>query len=204
MNKLLYFTDPLCSWCYGFSGEITKAKDHFPDLEFELVLGGLRPYGTETMKELASMLRHHWEEVHQRSGVEFSFDMLQKDPFIYDTEPPSRAVIAVRSLAPNQAFAFFKAVQRVFYAESADTGDPETYLPLLKDISAREFLAAFESDAIKQQTRDGFTYAQRLGVRGFPTTVLQQGDELHLIANGYTEAETVIKGVEYLLNKTES
>ncbi|MCK5101300.1 MAG: hypothetical protein KAR17_00740, partial [Cyclobacteriaceae bacterium] len=71
-NKIIYFGDPLCSWCYGFGTEITQVVEHYiTKFEFELVMGVLRPYDMEKIPDLADMLRHHWEDVHQRSGVPF-------------------------------------------------------------------------------------------------------------------------------------
>ena len=62
-NKIIYFGDPLCSWCYGFAGEVTKVAEHYKNkLVFELVMGGLRPFGTEKISEIswdASSARMH-------------------------------------------------------------------------------------------------------------------------------------------------
>lgn len=110
-NKIIYFGDPLCSWCYGFGPEITKVADHYKHtFDFELVMGGLRPYGTERMSDLSGMLRHHWKQVHQRSGASFQYDILDHQSFIYDTEPPSRAVVAIKRIAPDEEFSFFKEI----------------------------------------------------------------------------------------------
>ena len=41
---LIYFGDPMCSWCYGFSDELNDALNLLSDqVDFELVMGGLRP-----------------------------------------------------------------------------------------------------------------------------------------------------------------
>jgi putative protein-disulfide isomerase len=58
---IIYIGDPMCSWCYGFAPEITKVKEALPDYEFKVVLGGLRPQGTETMADLGDFLEHHWK-----------------------------------------------------------------------------------------------------------------------------------------------
>ena len=69
-------------------------------VDFQLVMGGLRPFGTEKIVDLKSFLRHHWDEVKNRSGQDFQYDILDNTNFIYDTEPPSRAVVAMRTLNP--------------------------------------------------------------------------------------------------------
>ncbi len=50
MNKLIYFGDPMCSWCYGFAPELKEIISNLPEVEFQLILGGLRPYGKEPIK----------------------------------------------------------------------------------------------------------------------------------------------------------
>lgn len=202
-DKIIYFGDPLCSWCYGFANEITIVIDHFKEkLEFELVMGGLRPHGTEKMPELSEMLKHHWEQVHERSGAPFRYELLQSEDFVYDTEPPSRAVVAMQSLNPGVAFDFFKDIQKVFYYENKDTNLLETYEPLLEGrTTKKEFQKIFNSSVTKNETIAMFDYTKRLGVRGFPSTVLYFNDQLSLVANGYMEAQPLIEKIDQLMTE---
>ena len=62
-TTIIYVGDPMCSWCYGFSPEITKVKEQFPLLDFRIVLGGLRPNGKEEINGMADFLKKHWEHV---------------------------------------------------------------------------------------------------------------------------------------------
>ena len=202
-NKIIYFGDPLCSWCYGFAGEITKVVEHYKDdLGLELVMGGLRPFGTEKISELAAMLRHHWEQVHQRSGAAFSYDLLESKSFVYDTEPPSRAVVSMQHLNLPEAFSFYKDVQKAFYFENLNTSLLETYTLLLKGrTSKKAFEQAFQSKEIKKKTSEMFSYSQQLGVRGFPSTVLLFNDQMYLVANGYMEAQPLIEEIERVIQE---
>lgn len=199
--KILYFADPMCSWCYGFASQISEVKSNFPDIDFQLVMGGLRPFGRETIVDMRESLKHHWDEVHARSGQEFSHDILEQTDFVYDTEPPSRAVVAMRSLKPEMEFTFFKAVQAAFYRDNADTNQLETYRKLAReyDVEEQDFADAFNSPTIKKQTLQDFHFARQLGVTAFPTTVLQQGEKYFLLANGYTEAQQILAAMEKML-----
>lgn len=191
---LIYIGDPMCSWCYGFSPELSKVMDNLEKgVDLRLVMGGLRPYNTETMKELGDFLNGHWKEVQERSGQSFGYDILKDHSFIYDTEPPSRAVLVVRKLNPEKEFAFFKAVQTAFYADNKNTHLVDTYMELAEqmDIDPTAFKTAFESEEMKDAVRRDFEWAAEMGVRGFPTLLLQIGEKYHLIANGYRKAEQV-------------
>jgi len=195
---LVYVGDPMCSWCYGFSNELTDVVKGLDDnIEFEIVMGGLRPYNTETMAEMADFLKGHWEDVESMSGLKFSYDILEEKEFVYDTEPPSRAILAVRKMNPRVELAFFKDVQKAFYLESKNTNDINTYLELAKkyDLNTTRFKTLFESDDLKNEIKQDFLRAEQLGVSGFPTMVLVQNGEATVIANGYTSADNILAKV---------
>ena len=51
-NQLVYFADPMCSWCYGFSPVIAALAERFEDrLPLQVVMGGLRAGNTEPMRD---------------------------------------------------------------------------------------------------------------------------------------------------------
>lgn len=203
-GKIIYFGDPMCSWCYGFAPEITKVKEQYEgDLKFELIMGGLRPYGTEKMSELGDMLRHHWEEVAKRSGQPFRFDLLLDEEFIYDTEPSCRAVLTMKLLKPGAEFDFYKRIQVAFYAENRNMTLTQTFVDLAQefDVNGKSFKKSFEDESIRNRTREEFSFSQNLGVRGFPTTVLQLSEKRYLLANGYSEASIINDAIDRILLK---
>jgi putative protein-disulfide isomerase len=75
-------------------------------------------------------LRHHWEEIHERSGQPFNYALLQRDSFNYDTEPACRAVVAARTLDPNAEHLFFELVQHHFYVQNQDPNQVDFYAPI--------------------------------------------------------------------------
>ena len=199
---LLYFGDPMCSWCYGFSPQLSTAIEELGNaVELKLVMGGLRPYGTETMEELDDFLKEHWGHVEEASSQPFSYNILEDKAFVYDTEPPSRAVLVARKMKPAIAFDFFKSIQKAFYVENKNTGDLATYLELAEQfgLDAQAFQEAYLSEEMKSATSAEFEYAASLGVRGFPTVILKQGTEYTLISNGFEKAENIVAAVQRLL-----
>ncbi|MCA3720124.1 MAG: DsbA family protein, partial [Phenylobacterium sp.] len=70
---LIYFADPMCSWCYGFSPVMEDIRRAFGRaLPVRLVMGGLRP-GTETpmTPEARDSLRGHWTHITEATGLPF-------------------------------------------------------------------------------------------------------------------------------------
>jgi len=201
--KLIYIGDPMCSWCYGVAPEMEKVKAHFREtLDFEIIMGGLRPYNTQSMSQLKSFLTQHWEEVHHRSGQSFQYDILDSTTITYDTEPPCRATVIVRQMAPEKAFPFFTKVQKTFYQENKNMHLAESYHSALisLEIDTAEFDRHFNSDEMKALVRKDFERSRQMGVNGFPTLALQIGDELFLIANGYSTAKKMIERIEKRIN----
>ena len=84
----LYFADPMCSWCYGFSPVIRELTEEFKDrLGCRVVMGGLRAGNTTAMREQdRDYIRDAWKRVGEASGQPFDFAFFDRATFIYDTE----------------------------------------------------------------------------------------------------------------------
>ena len=188
---LLYFADPMCSWCYGFGPQLAKVLEAHPETVLDVVMGGLRAYNREPMSDaFREMLQGHWDHVGQASGLPFTPRALEGEEFVYDTEPACRAVVTARNLDRALSLDFLKALQHAFYAEGRDI----TRARVMAEVAAAcgyahsDFLRDLESEEMRQETRGDFTTTQRLGVSAFPTLVLSLGDELYLLTSGYVSA----------------
>jgi Predicted protein-disulfide isomerase len=188
-RRLLYFADPMCSWCWGFAPVITALVAQAGQMApLRLVMGGLRPGATRPMSERAKVeVRHHWEEVAASTGQPFDYSFFDRSGFIYDTEPACRATVVVHSRARVQALAYMKSVQFAFYAENRDVTDLTTLAGLAApfDIDAESFEADFMSTAAVQTTIANFQLTQTLGVAGFPTVILRDSDGFSCLTAGY-------------------
>lgn len=172
---LIYFADPMCSWCYGFSPVIADIRRAFGRaLPVRLVMGGLRP-GTDTpMTEAArTEIRTHWGHVHEASGLPFDGAVLDRPGFLYDTDPAARAVVRMRREDPELALTYLARIQRAFYAETRDVTDPEVLADLAAEfgLEREAFLADFDTEDLKHETWRDYGTSQRAGVTGFPTLV---------------------------------
>ncbi|MDH5598955.1 MAG: DsbA family protein [Cyclobacteriaceae bacterium] len=205
-NTFIYIADPMCSWCYGFKGEFEKLRSSKEgEYTFELLMGGLRPYTKKPMDDYTiDSVKHHWEEVHNRTGREFSTEFIDTNKdFIYDTEVPSRAVVVVNELAPEVVFDFFDDVQKAFYLQGKDTNDVNTYLELCEKhkISTSAFQSLFNNERARYATKQQFEWARKIGVTGFPTVVLFTNNNLYAISLGYSDYEKMNQAV---MNTSES
>lgn len=195
---LIYFADPMCSWCYGFSPVIDQIRRAYGDaLPIRVVMGGLRP-GTDTpmTPEAKRQVAGHWTHVHEASGLPFDPSVLDRDGFIYDTDPAARAVVVVRRQGEDVAARYLGAAQRAFYAENLDVTSGEVLADLAADfgLDRDDFLAAWSSDDARQETWRDYAISQRAGVTGFPTLVGGPNEQgaFGVVTRGYAPPEQVL------------
>lgn len=200
-RHLVYFADPMCSWCWGFSPVIHQLAEHFGDrLPITLVVGGLRPGTTEPMSEaMKGEIRSHWQHVAERSGQPFDFSFFDRQGFVYDTEPADRACVVMRLLNPLVALPYFASVQRAFYAEGRDVTDEAVLAELAGDhgVDAERFQRALATDEARRSTIADFETAQASGVRGFPTVYAGDTDSGYaLVTSGYRPLDGLPEALE--------
>jgi putative protein-disulfide isomerase len=192
---LWYFADPMCSWCWGFTPVLDQVKETFGDeLKVALMMGGLRPGTTDPMtSESRDEILHHWHEVKKMTGQNFTFEGAMPDGFIYDTEPPSRAVIAMSEINLESTLPYFKKIQEAFYVGQEDVADTGVLEKLVSSFSidSQEFTEKFNSDELKRKTQLHFQQTRQAEVRGFPTLVLNTGAEFEKISTGYRPYEAI-------------
>ena len=192
--EIIYIGDPMCSWCWGIAKELKQLKNYHVAKgdSFRIVVGGLRPGGGDQWNEqFKNFLKHHWQEVNQRSGQAFGYQLFERASFDYDTEPACRAVVAARPFVKEQELAFFEAVQKHFYVDNEDPKEVEFYRPICKafDIDFDAFSKTFQDPKSIKATHEEFVLNRSWGIRGYPSIVVKATDQMHLIANGYATFE---------------
>jgi putative protein-disulfide isomerase len=198
-DRLIYFADPMCSWCWGFAPVMAALRaQHGARLPVRLVLGGLRVGTTEPLDDAGKgQIRAHWQHVTELAGQPFDFDFFARDGFVYDTEPACRAVVAARRLAPDRAVDFLTHLHRAFYARNRDVTDRDTLLSLAEDFGfdRRSFATAFDSEETREETLDDFRITRNAGIGGYPALIAGNRDDGYsFITLGY-QAWDRIQGV---------
>ncbi len=206
-KHFVYFADPMCSWCYGFSPVISALAAQFSDrLPVRLVMGGLRAGNTQAMRpQDKDYIRNAWTRVGQASGQPFDFAFFDRDTFVYDTEPACRAVVTMRRRAPDKALGFMGAIQRAFYGNNQDITQTE----VLADIAEREtgidaatFTAEFMAPETRNETFRDFLVAQQAGVQGFPCLVAgNERDGFAQVTNGFRPIDGLPEAIEVWLSQ---
>ncbi|MDP6428609.1 MAG: DsbA family protein [Rhodospirillales bacterium] len=208
-KELIYVGDPQCSWCWGF----TPVKKQIEDMcrgraALTLVVGGLHADWTEPAKpEYKTFLRDHWQEVAQRTGQPFIYDILDADGLSYGTEASCRAAVTVRRMQGNEAaLKFFTQLQRAYYAENRNLMSGEVLADMAAEfgLDRDAFTAEFAAPETQRRTVADFQFAQRLGVSGFPTVLINDEAGYAYLTVGYQPFEQLGHIVEaWLDNKLD-
>ena len=200
-RNLVYFADPMCSWCYGFAPVITALAERFEDrMPLQMVMGGLRAGNTEPMTDKdREYIRGAWTRVGAATGQPFDMDFLARDGFVYDTEPACRAVVTARRLLPKLTLPFMARVQQAFYAENRDMTAADEIAAVAEEagFDRAQFSGAFVAPETHNETFRDFLTAQELGIRGFPTLIAGSEDKGYaLLTNGYRPFEDLADPLE--------
>ena len=186
--QLLYFANPMCSWCWGFAPSLDAVERRFGTAApITLILGSLGR-GDRPMRDAdKAVVREHWEHVRDASGQPFDFAFFEREGFVYDTARPARAVQAARELAPEAVLPLFHRLQHAFYALNRDVTDDAVLVELaaaagLDEAGFRERLGAPDRP---ERVEAEFADTARLGVTGYPTMVGVAGGRAFPVTVGW-------------------
>ena len=198
---LIYFADPMCSWCWGFAPVIEAIGESWGDgLPIRLVMGGLRPGTADAMTDAAKgTLQGHWREVTAASAQPFGPSGLDAPGFVYDTDPAARAVVLVRRGHPARAISYLHVLQRAFYARGLNVTEPAVLADLAAetDVWDEGFIDALASESVKQETWRDYAISRGAGVSGFPTLILgpRADGTYEAVARGFRPAGDVLSDI---------
>ena len=210
LPELLYLHDPLCGWCYGLSPVINQIQNEFAGrLDVSVLCGGM-VVGDDAgpIAETWDYLRQSIDEVETVTGVRFGDEFRalgDAGRYRYDSEPPSRAIVAFRQITqdPARTVAFAHAVQQALFRDGLDLNAAATYAPLLQpfDVDYADFLRRWAAPETARAAQQEFAAVARIGVQGFPTLVVRVGEQGYVLARGYQPYEQLRAGLEQLLRE---
>lgn len=200
--KIIYFTDPICSSCWGIEPQLRRLKlEYGHHVEIVYHMGGLLPDWSYNSGGISkpSDVAHHWDEVSGHYRMPIDGDVWLEDP-LHSSYPPSIAFKAAQLQDPVRAIAFLRAIREMVFLEK-------------KNITRWEHLSAaavsvgldpvrlqqdYESEA-EVLFRADLDLARSMGVRGFPTLFVTDSlgnRELVYGFKPYTVFEAAIRKID--------
>jgi putative protein-disulfide isomerase len=204
-RQIIYFADPMCSWCWGFSPVIEKIVARYGGgLPIRLVMGGLRAGNTKPMDQgMKEDIRGHWQHVSEQTGQEFDYSFFERDGFVYDTGPACRAVVAVRQISPGRELVFLKTLHEAFYKRGIDLTKGSELLRVAIEfgLDERVFSQYFSEEDCSRELVGDFNLVLNNGIRAFPALLGgTEVDGFMSITHGYRKYEELEPSLARLLS----
>jgi putative protein-disulfide isomerase len=204
--ELLYFHDPMCSWCWAFRPAFTALRAQLPaELTFRRVVGGLAPDNDQPMPpETREKIKGIWRTIQEAvPGTQFNFAFWENCTPRRSTYNACRAVLAAARLSPMHEDLMIEAIQRAYYLDARNPSDVSTLIDLAADIGLdrERFSAEISSNAVDALLREEVAFARRR-IRGFPSLVIRSESVLHTVDVDYQDPVPMRKAVEAILTAT--
>ncbi len=170
--KVIYYTDPICSSCWGIEPQLRKLKlEYGSSIEIEYRMGGLLPDWSYNSGGISkpSDVAHHWDEVSIYYDMPIDGAVWLEDP-LSSSYPPSIAFKAAQMQDNQKAVVFLREIREMVFLEKKNITKWEYLEEAAKKagLNASQFKTDYEGKA-KELFQKDLELGRELGVRGFPT-----------------------------------
>jgi len=170
--KLIYYTDPICSSCWGIEPQLRKLKLEYGDaIEIDYRMGGLLPDWSYNSGGIGkpSDVASHWDEVSAHYDMPIDGDLWLEDP-LDSSYPPSIAFKAAQMQDKEKALLFLREMREMVFLKKKNISKWEHLATAAKKVNldVAQLKTDFESEA-KKLFEEDLKLGRELGVRGFPT-----------------------------------
>lgn len=170
--KIVYYTDPICSSCWGVEPQLRKLKleyGHLIDIEYKM--GGLLPDWSYNGGGISkpSDVAAHWDEVSLHYDMPIDGDLWLEDP-MSSSYPPSIAIKAAQMQSEEKAVLFLRQMRELMFLQKRNMTKWENISEAAEGIGLD--LIQLSND-YKGKASDLFKedllMAKKMRVRGFPS-----------------------------------
>ncbi|MEG0850506.1 MAG: DsbA family protein [Flavobacterium sp.] len=170
--KIFYYTDPICSSCWGIEPQLRKLKLEYSEyFEIDYKMGGLLPDWSYNSGGISkpSDVAHHWDEASQHYQMPIDGDVWLEDP-LSSSYPSCIAMKAAQIQSKEKAVIFMRILREKLYLEKKNIAKWENIAEAAKiaNLDIEKLKNDYDGDA-KKLFQEDLNLAKTLGVRGFPT-----------------------------------
>lgn len=170
--KIMYYTDPICSSCWGIEPQLRKLKlEYGNNIEVEYRMGGLLPNWSYNSGGISkpSDVAHHWDEVSVYYDMPIDGNVWLEDP-LNSSYPPSIAFKAAQMQDNEKAILFLREIREMVFLQKKNITKWEHLELAGKKVGLDivKLKTDYEGKA-KELFEEDLKLGRELGVRGFPT-----------------------------------
>lgn len=170
--KIIYYTDPICSSCWGIEPQLRKLKLEYRHcIEIEYRMGGLLPnwsYNSGGISKPSDVAKH-WDDVSMHYDMPIDGDVWLEDPL--ESSYPSCIVFKAAQLQDEyKAIHFLRRLRELLFLEKKNINKWEFVEISAKHsgLNIQKLKEDYENAAVGLFEED-LSLANKLGVRGFPS-----------------------------------
>jgi len=177
--KVIYFTDPICSSCWGIEPQLRKLKlEYGKEIIIEYRMGGLLKdwnYNSGGISK-PSDVAYHWDEVSGHYDMPIDGDIWLEDP-LESSYPPSIAFKAAQIQDQEKAIFFLRELREMVFLKKKNIAKWENMAIAAKKVglNVNQLKTDFDGKAMTLFEED-LKVAKDYGVRGFPTMFFVNAD----------------------------
>jgi len=196
--KIIYFTDPICSSCWGIEPQLRKLKLEYGDyIDIEYHMGGLLKdwsYNSGSISEPKDVAEH-WDEVALHYDMPIEGNLWLEDP-LHSSYPPSIAFKAAQIQNKQKAIDFLRKIREQVFLQKMNITKWEHISSAANGVGLD--LEQFKKDyngIAEVAFHDDLLLAKKMRVRGFPTLffVNEEGKQEIMVGfRSYEEFESKI------------
>ncbi|MNU90580.1 DSBA-like thioredoxin domain protein [compost metagenome] len=201
--KIIYYTDPICSSCWGIEPQLRKLKLEYGEyIEIDYRMGGLLPDWSYNSGGISkpSDVAHHWEEVSAYYEMPIDGGVWLEDP-LSSSYPPSIAVKAAQMQDKEKAIAFMRKLREYVFLEKKNITKWEVISAAAKAVGLNvgQLKKDYEDGDAKKLFEEDLAYGRQLGVRGFPSMYFSDSTDKHFLVYGFKPYETFEDAIKQLV-----
>jgi len=170
--KVIYFTDPICSSCWGIEPQLRKLKlEYGHEIDIEYHMGGLLPDWSYNSGGISkpSDVAHHWDEVSKYYEMPIDGDIWLEDP-LNSSYPPSITFKAAQIQSEDKAVEFLRVIREMVFLEKKNITKWEHLVTAAAKVGLDTVKLHQDNESLaKDLFQQDLNLAKQMGVRGFPS-----------------------------------
>ena len=207
--KLVYFTDPICSSCWGIEPQLRKIKLEYGDhIDIEYRMGGLLPDWSYNSGGISGPtdVAGHWDEVSIHYDMPIDGDLWLEDP-LDSSYPPSIAFKAAQLQDEAKAQLFMREIREMVFLQKKNIAKWEHLATAAAAVglNVEQLKTDFDGKA-KSLFEEDLKLSRESGVRGFPTIIVLDNSGRQEVVHGskpYAFYEMAILKLDPNISKNE-
>src|SRR5690554_949674 len=205
--KLICYTDPICSSCWGIEPQLRKLKLEYGEyFDIEYRMGGLLKswdsYGGRDVSGPRSVSQH-WDEASDAYQMPIDGSVWLEDP-LDSSYPPSIAFKAAQIQSDEKALVFLRGIKEMVFLAKKNIAKWEHLEDAATQagLDIKQFKIDFEGKA-KELFEEDMALARSLGVRGFPTIFFMDEEGNRFLVYGARKYEQYVEALLKLYPNAE-